>query len=85
MDFCTPNIVKLLVVCHQPLAIMLEYVYFDFKLSGVNDLGVSLLSDFLLQIINYNCKGFRKLINHAAVEMIQGLVYLHAKGIAHRV
>ena len=74
---------KLLGVCHQPLAIMLEYVYFDFKLSGVDDLGVSSLSDFLLQIIDYNCKGFCKVINHTTVEMIQGLVYLHAKGIAH--
>ena len=47
-----PNIVKLLGVCHQPLAIMLEYmyVYFDFKLFGVDDLRVSSLSDFLLQI-----------------------------------
>lgn len=63
---------------------MLEYVYFDFKLFGVDDLRVSLLSDFLLQINDYNCKGFHDVINHVAVEMIQGLAYLHAKGIAHR-
>ena len=31
-DLLLPNIVKLLGVCHQPLAIMLEYVYIDFKL-----------------------------------------------------
>ena len=42
-----PNIAKLLGVCHQPLAIMLEYVYFDFKLFGVEDLRVSSLSDFV--------------------------------------
>ena len=30
-----PNVVKLLGVCHQPLAIMLEYVYFDMKLFDV--------------------------------------------------
>ena len=78
------NIVKLLGVCHQPQAIMLEYVYFDFKLFGVDDLSVSSLSDFLLHINDYNCKGFHDVINHAAVEMIQGLAYLHAKGIAHR-
>ena len=74
------NIVKLLGVCHQPLAIMLEYVYFDFKLFGTDDLRVSSLSDFL----HYNCKGFHDVINHAALEMIQGLAYLHAKGIARR-
>ena len=79
-----PSIVKLLGVCHQPLAIMLEYVYFDFKLFGVDDLRVSSLSDFLLQINDYNCKGFHDVINHAAVEMIQGLACLHANRIAHR-
>ena len=45
-----PSIIKLLGVCHQPQAIMLEYVYFDFKLFGVNDLCVSALSDFLLHM-----------------------------------
>ena len=78
------NIVKLLGVCHQPQAIMLEYVYFEFELFGVDDSRVSSLSDFLLHINDYNCEGFPDVINHAAVEMIQGLAYLHAKGIAHR-
>ena len=77
-----PNIVKLLGVCHQPQAIMLEYVYFDFELFGVDDLRISSLSDFLLHFNDYNCKGFHDVINHAAVEMIQGLMYLHEKGIA---
>jgi len=27
-----PNVVKLLGVCHQPPAMMMEYVYFDFQL-----------------------------------------------------
>ena len=49
-----PNIVKLFGVCHQPQVIILEYVYFDFKLFGVDDLRVSSLSDFLLQINDYN-------------------------------
>ena len=40
--------------------------------------------DFSLQINNYNCKGFHNVINDAAVEMIQRLAYLPAKGIAHR-
>ena len=63
---------------------MLEYVYFDFKLFGVDELRVSSLSDFLLQINDFNCKGFHDVINLAAVEMIQGMAYLHAKGIAQR-
>lgn len=78
-----PNIVTLKGVCHQPLAMMLEYLYFDFKLFG-EDVRVSSLSEFLLQINDYNCEGFHDLVNHAAVEIIQGLAYLHSKGIAHR-
>ena len=35
-----PSIVKLLGVCHQPLAITLEYVYTDFKLFGIDNLRV---------------------------------------------
>ena len=50
----------------------------------MDDLRVSSLSDFSLQINNYNCKGFHNVINHVVAEMIQRLVYLHAKGIAHR-
>ena len=59
------NIVKLKGVCCQPPAMMLEYVYFDFKLFG-QDVRVSSLSDFLLQIGDSNCVGFGELVNHAA-------------------
>ena len=59
------NIVRLKGVCCQPLAMMLEYVYFDFA-QLAQDVRVSSLSDFLLQIDDYNCEGFCELINHAA-------------------
>ena len=62
---------------------MLEYVYFDFKLFGP-EARVSALSDFLLKINEHNCAGFHEVINHAAMEIIDGLAYLHSKGIAHR-
>lgn len=77
------NIVRLRGVCCQPLAMMLDYVYFDFTQFD-QDVRVSSLSDFLLQIDEYNCEGFCNLINHAAKEIINGLSYLHSKGIAHR-
>ena len=77
------NIVRLKGVCCQPLAMMLEYVYFDFAQFDL-DVRVSSLSDFLLQINDYNCEGFCDLINHAAKEIINGLAYLHSRGIAHR-
>jgi len=52
------NIVKLLGVCHQPQAIMLEYVYFDFELFGVDDLRVSSLSDFCSTLMITTAKDF---------------------------
>lgn len=47
-----PNVVKLLGVCHQPVAILLEY---NLNLFGEKNLRVSSLSDFLSIINNYNC------------------------------
>ena len=52
-----PNIVKMKGVCQNPLSIMLEYCYFDFKPFG-EDLRVTSLSGFLLQINEYKCQGF---------------------------
>ena len=70
-------IVRLKGVCCKPLAMMLEYVYFDFA-QFAQEVRV------LLQIDDYNCEGFCVLINHAAQEIINGLTYLHSRGIAHR-
>lgn len=63
---------------------MLEYVYFDFHPFG-DDVKISALSDFLLKIDEYdNCKEFHALMVHAGQEIIEGLSYLHSKGVAHR-
>ena len=78
------NIVRLKGVSCQPLAMMLEYVYFDFQPFG-QDACVHSLADFLLQVDDFGCDdGFCELINHAAKEIISGLAHLHSKGIAHR-
>ena len=66
------NVVKFKAVCYKPQAMMLEYIYFDLKLFG-QDIRVSALSDFLLEIDDANCEGFHDLIHHAAKEIIQGL------------
>ncbi|KAJ8019088.1 Serine/threonine-protein kinase BCK1/SLK1/SSP31 [Holothuria leucospilota] len=58
-------------------------MYFDFTPFG-NNMHVSCLSDLLLQLDQQKCNGFAHLIAHAGRETIQGLVYLHSKGIAHR-
>lgn len=51
---------------------MLEYMYINFKHFGHNDLHVPSLSDFLLQIDDFNCEGLFELLNHAAEEIIMG-------------
>lgn len=78
-----PNVVRFMSVCHQPPAMMLEYVYFDFNLFGA-DVRVSTLSDFLIKVDEYDSVGFQELVCHAATEIISGLAYLHQTGIAHR-
>ena len=82
-DLKHKNIVEFKAVCCQPLAMMLEYVYFDFKQFG-SDVRVSSLADFLLKIDEFNCVDFHELNYHAAAEIVEGLAYLHSKGIAHR-
>ena len=77
------NVVKFKAVCYKPQAMMLEYICFDLKPFG-QDICVSALSDFLLEIDDANCEEIHDLVNHAAKEIIQGLVYLHSNGIAHR-
>ena len=70
------NVVKFKAVCCKPQAMMLEYIYFDFKLFG-QDIRVSALSDFLLEIDDANCEGFHDLVHHAAKEITQGLAFPH--------
>jgi len=47
-DLDHPNIVRLKGISFTPLAMMLEYVYFDFSHFGCDGLRVHSLSDFLL-------------------------------------
>ena len=79
-----PNIVRLKGILFQPLAMMLKYVYFDFNHFGCDGVSVHSLSDFLLQIDEFNCEGLCELVNHAAKEIVNELAHLHSKGIAHR-
>ena len=69
-------------VCHQPLAMILKYVYFDFYLFG-QAVRVTTLFEFLLKIYEQNCGGFHDLVCHVATEVIEGLGYLHNQRIAH--
>ena len=77
------SVVKFMAVCNQPLAMMLEYVYFDFHLFG-QAVRVDTLFEFLLKIDEQNCSGFHDLVCRVATEVIDGLGYLHNQRIAHR-
>jgi len=83
-DLHHPNIVQLKGVSVQPLAMMLKYMYFDFKHFGHDGLCLHSLADFLPQIDKFICEGLFELLNHAAKEIIHGLAHLHSKRIAHR-
>ena len=77
------SVVKFMAVCHQPLAMIPKYVYFDFHLFG-QAVRVNTLFEFLLKIYAQKCDGFHDLVCHVATEVIDGLGYLHNLRIAHR-
>ncbi len=78
------HILQCKAVCFSPCAMMLEYVYFSFKPFS-SDFRVSNLSDLLIHLDSFNCDDFLELIRSAAFEgLVEGLLYLHKNGIAHR-
>lgn len=80
------HIVKLQAVCESPLAMMMEYVYFDF---GVLDMGLkgrsSSVRDFL-DFVSTNAvvDKFADLATKIAKDVAMGLDYLHSNEVAHR-
>ena len=78
------NVVHMKGVCYKPCALMLEYLYFSFIPFGENK-RVSSLDDLLLHIdAEYSFEGFEDLVMFAARDIVRGLAYLHANGVAHR-
>lgn len=78
------NVVNLKAVCYKSCSLMMEYLYFSFSPFGENS-RVSSLGDLLLHIdVEYDCDGFKELIAFAAGDIVRGLAYLHANGVAHR-
>ena len=59
-------------------------MYFSFVPFGKNTF-VSSLDDLLLHIdAEYSFQGFENLVPGAARDIVSGLTYLHATGVAHR-
>ena len=71
-------------LCNEPLAIMMEHVFFDFKPFGMNKTVTSLdeLLSFIDERLDFNAlKQFQTKI---AQDIASGLSYLHENNIAHR-
>ena len=78
------NIVQFKAVCHEPVAVMLEYVYFDLSVFG-GEGRVSSLKDFISCLDTADCNGVdANFMNRIASDIGSGLLYLHERGIAHR-
>ena len=75
------NIVQFRGVCKSPPALMMEYVYFDFK-PFQQDLKVSSLKEFLQEI--HSCDDFVHVMPVIASDVTRALQYLHDKDIVHR-
>ena len=79
-----PNIVKFKGICNDHYALLLEYMFFDFKPFDL-DLNVNCLSELLCHFDKTDCQNISKVVFYqAASDVASGLQYLHQKGIAHR-
>ena len=79
------NIVEMKAVCENPLAMMLEYVFFDFEPFGLEG-RVSSLQDYLdyMSAKKEVVSSFACLHNKITEDTALGLQYLHDQNIAHR-
>ena len=78
-----PNIRQLKGICLEEGGIMLEYMVVDLKPYGVN-VEVHNLSDLIKNLSRPNCRGYKNLITDAEQGTLDGLTYLHSRGVAHR-
>lgn len=78
------NIVQFKAVCQDPMAIMLEYVYFDIEVFG-GEGKLSSLNELMYLIDSQDCNGIEgTFMDKIAADVAGGLLYLHENGIAHR-
>ena len=78
-----PNVVGFKYVCYKPLAIMLEYVSFSFAPFG-NKQEISGLNEFLRFLDYFSAKKMEYFFRKILLDIIDGLQFLHNRGIAHR-
>ena len=80
------NIVKMYGICVRPLAIIMEYVCFDFKPFLNKNLKINTVDKFLAEVFKLSNleKRFDPFIPAIATDITKGLSYLHNLEIAHR-
>ena len=79
------NVVKFKAFSTTPLAIMMEYLHFDFSLFDVSK-SLSNLVEFLNYLDKIDAFGYfsNDMVPKMGYEISKGLEHLHGKGIAHR-
>lgn len=75
-------VVKLIGICLVPSALILEYVYFDFKPFGA-EVKVSSLDQFLKYNDREDQVGESPVHVKISLDISRGLLYLHERGIVH--
>lgn len=87
-SLCHPNITQFMGVCSKPLAIMMEYEYFDFTPFGL-DHQISNLQEFLhtldhIEDQSESFEHFLPVFPQAAKDVAVGLTFLHSNNVVHR-
>ncbi|XP_070555068.1 cyclin-dependent kinase-like 2 [Ptychodera flava] len=77
------NIVQFKGISMQPHALMMEYVYFDFK-PFKRDMKVHSLREFLSETSSDSIDYFKHLIPVIATQVTSGLAYRHDNSVVHR-
>ena len=79
------NVVRVGGFCSQPLAVMLEYLYFDFKPFGIDSDPVTSLAAYLDFILSGDyVDSLASLQKMIAKDITSGTAYLHEKNIVDR-
>ena len=77
-----PNIVQFKGILLKEDRVMLEYKVFDLKLYHVNA-KVHNLSDLVKNLKLLNCYGYENLVVGTAQSTIDGLIFIHLRGVVH--
>ncbi|PIK47545.1 hypothetical protein BSL78_15597 [Apostichopus japonicus] len=77
------NLVQFKAMCLAENALMMEYVTFSFSMFG-KEKSVSSLDGLLTELNKNNLDGFEHLIPCIAVQVVDGLRYLHGQNVVHR-